>query len=127
MAPERTQLYRLSRLELFLGLKRLFFEFGEGLRLVVAHGLRQQVARQIEGVGDQGRDHGAADHAGDEDRVLILVDDVMRQPEQRRDGAERQSRRHQQGRVHRFLLRRFIDLGHRIDADEVVFVRRKEN
>ena len=43
-------------------------------------GLGQQVARQIEGVGDQGRDDRAGDHGRDQRRILGLVDDPCDSP-----------------------------------------------
>ena len=43
----------------------------------------QQMARQVKGIRDQRRDHRAADHARDQDRILTLRDDAVRQPEQR--------------------------------------------
>src|SRR5580704_6798625 len=57
--------------------------------------LRQQMMRQVEGVGDQRRDHRRADHAGDQDRILVLRDDAVRQTEQRRNRAEGEACGHQ--------------------------------
>ena len=48
--------------------------------------------------------YGAADHRGQQDRVLILIDDVVGEAEQRRDRSEGQARRHHQCCVHAFAL-----------------------
>src|SRR6516165_3644330 len=53
-----------------------------GRRLRFRPGLGQQVARQIEGVGDDGGNDRARDYGGDQRRVLALVDDPARQAEQ---------------------------------------------
>src|SRR5262249_4020031 len=53
--------------------------------LRVRRGRGQQVARQIEGIGDHGGDDRARDDRGDQGRVLALIDDPARQPEQGRD------------------------------------------
>ncbi len=66
--------------------------------------LRQQMVRQIERVGNDRRDDGARDDGGNQRRVLALIDDPVRKPEQRRDRSEGQSGRHQQCRVHRLLV-----------------------
>ena len=39
-------------------------------------------------LGNERGHHGAADYCGEENRVLILIDDVVGKPEQRRDRAE---------------------------------------
>src|SRR5258706_9865561 len=49
---------------------------------------RQQVARQIEGVGDDRRNHRARNDGGHQRRVLALIDDPAREPEQGRDRSE---------------------------------------
>jgi hypothetical protein len=51
-------------------------------------------------LGDEGGHDGAADHGGDEDRVLLLVDDLVGEAEQRRNGREGEPARHEQRRVH---------------------------
>src|SRR5437870_3812515 len=45
------------------------------------------------------RDHRAADHGRQQDRVLLLIDDVVGKPVKRRDRSERETRRHQERRV----------------------------
>src|SRR5215469_6198796 len=51
-------------------------------------------------LGNQSRHHGAADHGGQEDRVLALVDDVIGQAVESRNRSECQAGRHHQRRVH---------------------------
>src|SRR5262249_54307931 len=69
--------------------------------------------RQIKGIRDQRRHHRAADHAGDQDGILSLSEDAVREHEKRRNGAEGQPRRHQERRVYRLPLPR-------IDAPKAV-------
>ena len=63
----------------FYDLRRRFGLLRVGKRLF----RRDQVSRQVEGIGDQCRDDRRADHGRDEDRILALVDDVVREAEQR--------------------------------------------
>src|SRR5208282_4563541 len=52
------------------------------------------------GLRDEGRRDGAGDHRGDEDRILLLIDDLVGEPEKGGDRAERKPGRHQKRRVH---------------------------
>ena len=55
--------------------------------------------RQEERVGNERGHDRAADHCGDQQRVLRLSHDAVRQPEERRDAAEGKTRRHEQRRI----------------------------
>ena len=68
-------------------------------------GRRQQMTRQIERVCNHSGDYRACDDRRNQRRILSLVDDPVRKTEQRRDGSEGQPGRHQEGRVHRLLVR----------------------
>jgi hypothetical protein len=80
--------------------------------------LGQQMAWQIEGVGDHRRDHGAPDHGRDQSRILALIDDSMGQAKLGRDCSEGKARRHQEGRVHGLLVRRAEELRNRVDTND---------
>src|SRR5207247_9933844 len=60
--------------------------------------------RQIQRIGDYGRNNGARDHRRNQRRILGLVDNPVRKAEQRGNGSERQSGGHQEGRIHRPLF-----------------------
>src|SRR4051812_45587072 len=69
-------------------------------------------------LGDQCRHDRAEDHGGHQDRVLLLVDDVVGQAEQCRDAAESQPGAHQQRGVHPLARIEPKSLRQRQDADE---------
>src|SRR5712691_11898882 len=79
---------------------------------------RRALSRQIPFLSDQGGDHGAADHRGHQDRILLLVDDTVCQSEQGRDRAEGEAGRHQERGVHAFPVLEAEQPGQREDADE---------
>jgi hypothetical protein len=56
--------------------------FAEAVGRLLRIGLGQEVAREIERVGDHRWDHGAGDYRRDKRRILALVDYSMRQTEQ---------------------------------------------
>src|ERR1043165_2477887 len=60
---------------------------------------------QEESVGNKRRHHRAADHGGDQERILRLGDDPVRQAEKRGDAAERQAGGHEKSRVDAFPAR----------------------
>ena len=72
--------------------------------------------REEKSISDNRRNYGAADHDEHQNGILLLVDDIVRQAEQRRDRAEGESRRHEQRRVDSFLLSVFVRLGCGINA-----------
>jgi Uncharacterized ACR, COG1993 len=68
---------------------------------------------------DEGGHHRATDHGRHENGVLRLIDDVVGEPEQRRDRAEGQPRRHHQGRIHPLALVELEVPRQRQDAGEL--------
>ena len=74
---------------------------------------------QEEGIGDQGRHHGAADHRRHQGRVLRLVDELVGQPEEGRDGAEGEPVGHQECGVEALLPRRAPGARHRVDPQHL--------
>src|ERR1700687_3428164 len=65
---------------------RIFSNIGGllGFALVVRERLRRWHEPLL---SDERRHHGAADHGRDEDRILLLIDDLVGETEQRRDRA----------------------------------------
>ena len=63
----------------------------------------QQMPRHEKRIGDYGGDHRAANDRCDQMRVLRLVNNVVIQSEQGRDGAECKPRGHHEGVVQAFL------------------------
>lgn len=57
--------------------------------------LWQQVARQKGDSGDERGNNSAGYHGGDDERILLLRYDVVRQPEHGGNRTEREARRHQ--------------------------------
>src|SRR5262249_9133026 len=53
--------------------------------------------------------------------ILSLSDDAVREPEQRRNGAEGQPRRHQERRVYRLRIGSLKNAGYRINTDELAY------
>src|SRR5260221_3942122 len=80
---------------------------------------RQQVAGQIEGVGDDRRNDRARNDGGHQRRVLALIDDPTREPEQGRDRTKCKAGRHQERRIHRLLVRCLVDLGNGVYPDDL--------
>jgi len=75
--------------------------------------------RDEERIGDQRRHHGASNNNEDKNGILLLINDIVSEPEERRDGAEGQARGHEERRVNSFFLGVLVRLGGGIDADDL--------
>ncbi len=70
-------------------------------------------------LSDQRRDDRTADHDGDQDGVLALIDQPIGQAEEGRDGTEGQAGGHQQGGVRPFAGREPVQSGQGPDPDHL--------